>query len=93
MSGITVISAVYGALAGGNENSAQAANVMSPLQNCINSMDAIVNINNQNMGGDPCPNYTKHFGAIINRDGGTYYYACQEGQTVDFQHGGTPATT
>jgi len=91
MSEITVQSAVYGALAGGNENSAQAANVLSALQNAINSMDAIVTINNENMGGDPSPGNQKHFGATITRDGGTFYYACQEGQTIDFQHGGTSA--
>ncbi len=91
MSGVTVESAVYGALAHGDENSAQASDVKSALQNAINSMDSIVVINNDNMGVDPSPGNTKHFGATITRDGGTFYYACQEGQKVDFQHGGTPS--
>ena len=91
MSEVSVKTAIYGALAGGNENSAQAADVTSALQNCINATDAIVRINNDNMGGDPSPGNGKHFGAIIMRDGGTYYYACAEGQKVDFKHGGIPA--
>lgn len=91
MSEVTVECAIYGALAGGHENQAQAADVTSALQNSINSMDALVNINNDNMRGDPCPGSDKHFGAKITRDGGTYYYACAEGQTIDFKRGGTPA--
>ena len=39
MSGVTVESAVYGALAHGDENSAQASDVKSALQNPINSME------------------------------------------------------
>lgn len=88
MSGVTVEFAAYGALAGGNENKAQAANVMAQLQNAINSMDCIVKINNDNLGGDPSPGNQKHLGAQITRKGGTYYYACVEGQTIDFTHGG-----
>lgn len=90
MSGITVQYAVYGALAGGNENNAQATDVTSALQNAINSMDGVVKINNANMDGDPSPGNGKHFGAAITRDGGKFYYACAENQTIDFHHGGLP---
>ena len=41
MSNITVNFAVYGALAGGNENSAQAKNVTSILQNLTNRQNDI----------------------------------------------------
>ena len=92
MSEITVKCAVYGALAGGNENRAQASDVTLALQKAIDSMDGIVKINNDNMGVDPCPKRSKHFGAVITRCDSTklYYYACGEGQTVDFKHGGQP---
>lgn len=40
------------------------------------------------MGVDPCPGQGKHFGAIVvGQDGVTRYFACAEGQTVDFNHG------
>lgn len=98
MSEITVRYAVYGALAKGNENDAQAADVTSALQNAINdpkSDGGIVTINNASMGGDPSKGNGKgngkHFGAAISRDGGMFYFACAEGQTIAFQHGGRPA--
>lgn len=91
MSNITVNFAVYGALAGGNENLSQAKNVTSIIQNLINAQEGIVAINNDTMGSDPSPGNTKHFGAELIRDGGTYNFACQEGQTIDFLHGGSPA--
>lgn len=89
MSAITVNFAVYGALPDGNENACKAKDVTSVLQKLITNGDGIVKINNSNMDGDPCKGYHKHFGAQITRDGGTYYYACQEDQTIDFHHGGT----
>ena len=91
MSEIRVQFAVYGALARGNENESQAKSVTSILQNLINSNDGIVTINNETMNRDPSPGNGKHFGAELIRDGGTYYFACAEGQTIDFLHGGSPA--
>ena len=88
---ITVNFAVYGALANGNENQAEAKSVTSILQNLINSKDAIVKIDNKSFNGDPAPGWTKHFGAEIVRNGNTLHFACQEDQTIDFKHGGTPA--
>jgi hypothetical protein len=38
------------------------------------------------MGGDPCNGKTKAFGAIVALDGENLYFACLEGQTVDFFH-------
>ena len=91
MSGITVQFAVYGALAGGDENQARGVNVTSIVKSLIASQDGIVNINNTSMNGDPSLGDQKHFGATVTRDGGTYYFACAEGQTIDFHHGGSPA--
>ncbi len=90
MAKITVEFAVYGALAHGDENIAEAKDVKSILENLINTKDGIVKIDNKNMGGDPSKGYTKHFGAQIIRNGDTFYFACQEGQTIDFYHNGTP---
>jgi hypothetical protein len=74
----------------GNENDSEAKSVTSILQKLIDK-DSVVQIDNDTMDGDPCPGYTKHFGAQLTRDGGTFYFACQEGQTIDFCHGGRPA--
>jgi len=83
----TVQYAVYGALAGGNENNMQANNVTTALQNQLNSNpNGVVAINNTTMGGDPSPNNLKHFGAMVVVPGQTQAspFACQEGQTIDF---------
>lgn len=91
MSEIKVDFAVYGALKNGNENNGLAMNVKSILQNLINQNDGIVTITNSYMGGDPCLGNTKQFGAQIRRKGSVFHYACMEGQTIDFEHGGTPS--
>jgi hypothetical protein len=90
MSSVTVEHAVYGALASGHENSAQAADVTSALQNAINSSGAFETINNGNMGEDPSVGNTKHFGATIRRDSGAHYHACEDDQTIDFKYRGRP---
>jgi hypothetical protein len=37
------------------------------------------------MGKDPCPNTVKHFGACVVVDDEIHvYYACGEGQTINF---------
>ena len=78
--------AAYGALAGGNENNTQANIVTGALQNLLPpDSSGVVTINNSNMGGDPSPGNTKHFGAIVVVNGGApQAFACQEGQTIDF---------
>lgn len=92
MSALTVNFAVYGALAGGNENSTQAIDVTAALQNAINATQGIVNINNTTMGQDPSKGNAKHFAASVSLDGVAQPYACQEGQSIDFYHWITPTT-
>ncbi|SNT18914.1 hypothetical protein SAMN05421640_2745 [Ekhidna lutea] len=88
MSEIKVEFAVYGALKHGISNSGKAMDVKTTLQNLIIQNKGVVTITNTYMGGDPCLGNTKQFGAQIQRDGATYYFACLEGQTIDFEHGG-----
>jgi hypothetical protein len=76
--------AVYGALAGGNKEHPRAITVAPAILNALNHQGSIVKINNSMMGIDPSPGDTKHFGAFV----GNYYYACQEGQTIDFSKAG-----
>jgi hypothetical protein len=81
-----VLSATYGALAGGSSDDTQANIVTQALQNQLPpNSSGVVNINNSTMGGDPSPGYQKHFGAIVAINGGAPQpFACQEGQTIDF---------
>jgi hypothetical protein len=37
-----------------------------------------------NLKGDPAPGSKKHFGAVVNQR----YFACEEGQAIDFSQGG-----
>jgi hypothetical protein len=86
--------AVYGALAGGNENQSQAISVANALQAAINASTGIVAINTTNLGGcDPSPGNQKHFAGCVVVGGVPQYYACQEGQTIDFYHVGTTNCT
>jgi hypothetical protein len=80
-----VISAAYGALAQGISTETQAKDVTGDLQHqfAINP-DGIVTINNEAMGGDPSPGFTKHFGAIVVVNGKRLAFACQENQTINF---------
>jgi hypothetical protein len=41
--------------------------------------------------GDPAQGSTKHFGALVARNGVSFYFACEENQTIDFNHDGGPA--
>jgi len=86
MASLIVKFAVYGALAGGNENRSQAADVRTALQTAIDGNQGIVLIGNASLGGDPSPGNQKHFGAIVSLDSVDRYFACQEGQTIDFYH-------
>jgi len=87
---IKVQYAVYGALAG-SQTMAQAVDVTRILQDQIDKRQAVVPIDNDSMGGDPSPNNKKHFGACVLRDGTPVYFACGEGQTIDFNHSKPPA--
>ncbi|CBJ40430.1 hypothethical protein (plasmid) [Ralstonia solanacearum CMR15] len=78
--------AVYGALSSGSPDGTAAANVTQALQAAINASKPFgnVRIDNKSMKGDPCPNADKHFGATVIRNGQDVYFACKEGQTINF---------
>ena len=92
MENLQVRYAVYGALAGGNPDASQAVDVTGSLQDHINRRQGVVTINNQNMGGDPSVGNVKHFGACVLVNGQPKFFACQEGQTIDFNHSKAPDT-
>ena len=84
---LQVLTAVYGALCGGPDNM-HARDVTTQLQAALDAPgnQGVVNINNDTMGGDPCSGKTKAFGAVVSLNGVSLFFACQEGQTVDFFH-------
>lgn len=86
MAALVVRYAVYGALADNNENNSQAVDVTSALQAAIDATQGIVTVNNDSMGGDPSVGIKKYFGANVALDGADRYFACVEGQTIDFFH-------
>ncbi len=90
MSNLVVNFAIYGALPNGNGNFAEAFDVTQELQFHINQNSGIVSCND-NKFGDPAPGNGKHFGALVTRDGSELFFACDEGQTIDFNHGGGSA--
>lgn len=92
MSNFTVQFAVYGALNGGNENKTQAVSVNTQLQKALEDNDGIVTINNATLGPDPSKGNKKHFGALVTVNGLDHYFACEEGQTIDFYHSIAPTT-
>src|ERR1039458_1802329 len=80
--------AVYGALAGGDKNKAQAFDVTALLQAELNLHGGTVTCGNS-LFGDPSPNNQKHFAAVITRhDLANYGFACAEGQTIVFNYTG-----
>jgi hypothetical protein len=84
---LRVIFAVYGALRGGGQDDAEAADVTAALQTALNNSpngNGVVRINSANMGGDPAPGVQKHFGAIVEVDGVRRPFAYLENQTIDF---------
>lgn len=90
MTVLTVKFAVYGALNGGNQDQSQVVNVQEVLQAAVNRNQGIVTINNATMGGDPSVGNGKHFGATVTLDSVDRYFACAEGQTIDFFHTQAP---
>jgi hypothetical protein len=75
--------AVWGALANGSANDAEAADVAAKLQQFFNEGVTLVTINDDNFG-DPAVGFTKHFAATVNDNGRVSHYACEEGQTINF---------
>jgi hypothetical protein len=80
--------AVYGALPGGSESQAQAADVRAVLQSKLDHAGPVVVISNDSLGIDPAVGNEKHFAALVVRAGVVHSFACQEGQTIDFSSGG-----
>jgi len=89
MAKFSVKFAVFGALAGGNQDQAEGASVATQLQQKLDT-SSVVECNTKTFG-DPAPHNTKHFGALVERDGALLYFACQENQTIDFGVGGSPS--
>ncbi len=76
--------AVYGALAQGDPKLSRTANVQMALQVAIAGNNGVVKINNQTLGCDPAVGTEKQFGAVVALDTVDHYFACKEGQTIDF---------
>lgn len=87
MNNLIVRSAVYGALGNNDPKNSSAADVSAALQAQIIANHGLVNITNQTMGGDPCYGFQKSFAAVVNRDGIDRFFACHEGQSIDFNYG------
>jgi hypothetical protein len=82
---VKVVYAVFGALDGNQV--ARAQDVKKALQTLLNKTpNNVVTINDKSMGGDPAVGLVKHFGAYVEvgQPGTTIYFACEEGQTIDF---------
>jgi hypothetical protein len=80
--------AVYGALPDSDSTNAQAYDVTALLQAFLNiHQDGNVVCGN-GLFGDPSPGSRKHFAAVITRPEGDFFFACEEGQTIDFSKGG-----
>jgi|HubBroStandDraft_6_1064221.scaffolds.fasta_scaffold364819_1 hypothetical protein len=77
--------AAWGALANGDPNNAQAADVRDTLQQFFNDGATTLAIGDDNFG-DPARGFTKHFAATVNNNGRVSHYAFQEGQTINFEH-------
>ncbi len=80
--------AVYGALGYDDLSYGHAFDVTAGLQAALNDNGSVVVCGNA-LFGDPNYNNTKHFAAVVNRGGTDFYFACQEGQTINFAKGGT----
>ena len=87
MKRIKVDFAVYGSLKGRNEINGMAMDVRLVLQKLIDENKGVVTIDNKCMGGNPLGK-TNILGAQVQRQDGTYHFACQEGQTINFKQGG-----
>jgi hypothetical protein len=62
----------------------EAADVGGKLQQFFNEGVTMLTINDDNFG-DPAVGFTKHFAATVKNNGRVSHYACQEGQTINFE--------
>ena len=81
--------AVYGALPGGDRSNCQASDVTRDLQKLLNDKGGQVVCNNESFPPDPAFGNAKHFAAVVNRNGRDFAFACAEGQTINFENGGS----
>ncbi len=82
---LTVKFAVYGALEGGHSDRTKAMSIKYQLQRALDaSSTGLVRIDNKLAERDPCHGYEKHFGALVDVHGDDRWFACQEGQEIDF---------
>jgi len=89
---LKVVMAVYGALAHGQQNAAEAFDRKDQLQTLIDNGSGVVKCDGDAFG-DPAQGFAKHFAAIVNRDDVNFFFACEEGQTIDFNSGGGQQAT
>jgi hypothetical protein len=85
---ITVKHAVFGGYSGppGTQKPG-SRDVTGLLQQLINQGNGEVHITPANLS-DPAPGVVKHFAATVERNKQDYYYACQEGEKINFNIGG-----
>jgi len=86
MNNIKVIRAQYGTFDENNSNKWQTTDVTQTLQKVINTSGGYVEIDNNTMETNSPSNNTKHFAAIIEHNSTPYFFACSEGQTVNFNN-------
>jgi len=84
---LNVLFAAYGALPNGDQRDAQGSIVTRALQRLIDNTGGVVTVNNNNFN-DPAVGFTKNFAAVVSRNGVLHCFACQEGQTIDFNVAG-----
>lgn len=84
MSTFEVLFAVYGGLRNSDKNKMQAADVSIQLRSAIALNNGVVKIIDSSLGPDPARGTNKSFGACVIVNGTRRYFACDEGQTINF---------
>ncbi|HJP95351.1 MAG TPA: hypothetical protein VJ875_25615 [Pyrinomonadaceae bacterium] len=82
--------AIYGVLCPSGEDNMHAFDATAGLQAAINAAsDGVVTITNEVMGGDPCVNTVKAWGAVVLLNGKPLYFAGHENDQVNFNYSQT----
>lgn len=89
MSDYKVKFAVWGAIPNGDAKKDEAGDISEMLQAILNSRGSVVKFTTDNFH-DTAKGHEKHFAGIVARDGADHYFACAEGQSIDFSSGGNP---